>query len=142
MFEAPRHDVPNAARADAHALSVECSYNDVAKRGFHRVAAKYLQRLKRELSDIYGEGTLRHNQGGIAVSGEITLHLEHLYVQVSQPWGGNGNIVMFRRCEGPKDYTGGQNNFASTAWLVDPPAFARYIQERVTSTQKRGERAL
>ena len=124
---------------DLAALTTNCSYHMDAKKAFHRVAAKYLKRLQKELGDIYGEGSLRHNQGGIAVSGEITLHLEKLYVQVYQSAVRSNNIVMFRECRGLKDYTGGQNNFATADMLMDTYQFARLIQTRCTFTMKRGD---
>src|SRR3546814_14054234 len=55
---------------------------------------------------------LRSNQGGIAVSGEITLHHEHVYVQVCQPATGADSGILIRSCKGRRDYTGGPNNFA------------------------------
>jgi len=124
---------------DLDALRLPASYDHIAKREFHRVAAKLLQQLKRELNGIYGDGKVRHNQGGIAVSGEITLHLDCLYVQVSQfAFSGPDNGVMFRSCNGQKDYTGGANNFATFTDLVEPAKLARIIQTRVPFSMKRG----
>lgn len=130
-------------QAEYNALVASCGYNPAAKKEFHRITAKYLKRLQRQLDGMYGEGGLRHNQGGIAVSGEITLHLERLYVQVSEPFAqwGEKKIVMFRECNGLKDYTGGQNNFATASDLIDTVRMARLIQSRCTVTQRRGERA-
>jgi hypothetical protein len=64
----------------------------------------------------------------IAVSGEITLQADHLYVQACQPATGCDTGVMFRRCDGRKDYTGGPNNFASLDLLNDPPALATQVR--------------
>lgn len=114
------------------------SYDADAKRLFHSAAATMLRRLKTELSGLYGEGGIRHNQGGIAVSGEVTLHLEKLYVQVSQPFASR-NGVMFRSCDGLKDYTGGPNNFTDFETLCNPSHFARVIQTKVAFTMLRGE---
>lgn len=112
---------------DLDLLTRNTSYNEQAKKDFHRVAAKYLKRLQRYLSDMYGEGGVRHNKGGIAVSGEVTLHVEKLYVQVSQSALRNGDI-MFRECDGLKDYSGGRNNFASMSMLLETEELARLIQ--------------
>jgi hypothetical protein len=71
---------------------------------------------------------LRSNQGGIAVSGEITLHADHLYVQACQPATGHDSGVMFRTCEGRKDYVGGRNNSASLDLLNDPDLLVRIIR--------------
>jgi hypothetical protein len=72
---------------------------------------------------------LRSNQAGIAVSGEITLHGDHLYVQVSQSAMGYHSGVLFRTCKGRKDYVGGPNNFASLDLLNRPDELAHWIRE-------------
>jgi hypothetical protein len=56
----------------------------------------------------------------IAVSGEITLHADRLYVQASQPATGSDTGILFRSCEGRRDYIGGRNNFASLDLLHHP----------------------
>ena len=65
----------------------------------------------------------------IAVSGEVILHAEHLYVHASQPATGTDTGVMFRTCEGRCDYTGGRNHFASLDLLHTPARLARRIRE-------------
>jgi hypothetical protein len=89
------------------------AYDAAAKSAFH----VNVRRRLRHLADALGLATeaydLRSNQGGIAVSGEIILHTDRLYVHVSQPATGHDTGVMFRTCEGRKDYCGGPNNFAS-----------------------------
>ena len=72
---------------------------------------------------------LRSNQAGIAVSGEIILHSDHLYVQVSQLAMGHRSGVLFRNCKGRKDYVGGPNNFASLDLLNRPDELAHWIRE-------------
>lgn len=93
-------------------------YDESAKRAFHREAKKRLQ----ELAEVLGLGPLdyelRSNLAGIAVSGEITLHADWIYVQVSQSWSERTGI-LFRSCQSRKDYTGGQNNFAPLECLDD-----------------------
>ena len=61
---------------------------------------------------------------GVAVSGEITLHHERVYIQVSQPSTGHDSGILIRRCKGRKDYTGERNHFASLSLLDDLPALA------------------
>ncbi|MCP6769212.1 hypothetical protein NL529_30635, partial [Klebsiella pneumoniae] len=70
---------------------------------------------------------VRSNKGGIAVSGEITLHHEKVYVQVSQPFGGGDTGILIRTCNGRRDYTGGPNHFASLALLDDVPTLAARV---------------
>jgi hypothetical protein len=71
---------------------------------------------------------LRSNEAGIAVSGEVTLHADHLYVQVSQPATGSDTGILFRSCEGRRDYVGGVNNFATLDLLHRPDDLARRIK--------------
>ena len=104
------------------------AYDEDAKREFHLHARRQLRRLADALGLAPGAFDLRSNQGGIAVSGEITLHADHLYVQACQPATGHDSGVMFRTCEGRKDYTGGRNNFASLDLLNDPELLVRMIR--------------
>ena len=65
----------------------------------------------------------------IAVSGEATLHADQLYVQACQPATGHDTGILFRTCQGRKDYHGGPNNFASLDLLNRPEDLARRITE-------------
>lgn len=105
-----------------------CSYDVVQKRAFHREASKVLRALAGELGFEKDSFDLRSNQGGIAVSGEITLHHNDVYVQISQSAIGSDKGVMVRTCEGRKDYTGGQNYFLTYAALDDVPGLATVIR--------------
>jgi hypothetical protein len=89
-----------------------CTYNEPQKHLFHREARKCLQALAVALCLPRQAYDLRSNKGGIAVSGEITLHTGTLYVQVCQPATGWDSGVLIRTCKGRNDYTGGPNNFA------------------------------
>jgi len=106
------------------------AYDERAKRLFHRRARSQLRRLATALGLAPGSYDLRSNPAGIAVSGEITLHIERLYVQASQPVMGNENGILFRTCKGRKDYVGGPNNFASLNLLNRPAELAQRIRER------------
>ena len=105
------------------------AYDAEAKRLFHSRARFQLRRVATALRLESGTYDLRSNQGGIAVSGEITLHGDHLYVQVSQSAMGYHSGILFRTCEGRKDYVGGPNNFASLDLLNRPDELARWIRE-------------
>ena len=107
-------------------------YNGAAaknKYDYHRLAQKKLRELAHELMLAKTDYDLRSNKGGIAVCGEITLHTDTFYCQVSQSAMGIGSEVLFRSCKGRKDYSGGPNNFAPAAVLDDPRAFAKYLRE-------------
>lgn len=102
-------------------MKQDLGYNPTAKKQFHTAARRCLNKLAKELSLEKGEFDLRSNQGGIAVSGEVTLHTDWCYVQVSQPFGFRGTEVMYRLCEGRKDYCGKTNNFTSPEVLEERP---------------------
>lgn len=94
-------------------------YKPAEKKEFHRLAKRQLKKLADDMGWKKGEYDLRSNMGGIAVSGEITLHHEDLYIQASQSMAGSDKGLMIRTCEGRKDYTGGRNHFASLTKLDD-----------------------
>lgn len=101
-----------------------CAYDEAQKRLFHSTARRRLRQLAIELGFAPGSYNLRSNRAGIAVSGEVTLHHERVYVQVAQSALGGGMGVLIRTCDGRRDYVGGPNNFASLDILDDPPALA------------------
>lgn len=104
------------------------AYDAEAKRLFHGNARRGLLDLAQALGYRLGNYDLRSNQGGIAVSGEVTLHADRLYVQASQPATGNDTGILFRSCEGRRDYVGGRNHFASLDLLHEPRELARLIR--------------
>ncbi len=108
--------------------STSCSYNDLQKDRFHRTAKRRLKDLAALLGWSPVSFDLRTNKAGIAVSGEITLHHEAVYVQVSQFAGGGRNGILIRSCNGRKDYHGGRNTFADLALLDDLPALATRVR--------------
>lgn len=104
------------------------AYYPEAKRLFHQNARRQLHKLAAALGFNAGDYDLRSNKGGIAVSGEVTLHADRLYVQASQPASGGNTGILFRSCEGRRDYVGGTNHFASLDLLHDPAALATLIR--------------
>ena len=105
-----------------------CSYEPDRKRRLHTVARARLRRLAVELGFPPASFDLRSNQGGIAVSGEITLHHERVYVQVCQPATRADTGILIRTCQGLRDYTGGCNHFAPLSMLDDIPALAARVR--------------
>jgi hypothetical protein len=105
-----------------------CAYDDGQKRRFHAEAKKRLKELARQLRLPPGAYDVRSNNGGIAVSGEVTLHHDALYVQISQPATGTDSGILIHTCKGRKDYTGGPNNFAPLSTLDNIEALAGYCQ--------------
>ena len=101
-----------------------CSYEPDQKRRFHAAARARLRRLAAELGFPPASFDLLSNQGGIAVSGEITLHHARIYVQVCQPATRADSGILIRTCEGRRDYTGGCNHFAPLSMLDSIPALS------------------
>ena len=101
-----------------------CAYDDVQKRIFHTTGLKRLRALVKAIGFISNSFDIRSNHGGIAVSGEVTLHHEHLYVQISQPATRADTGILIRTCKGRKDYVGGRNHFAPLSMLDDIPGLA------------------
>ena len=106
----------------------DCAYAPDRKQRFHSSARTRLRRLARELGFATDSYDLRSNPGGEAVSGEVTLHHDAIYIQVSQPCMGGNTGVLIRTCRGRRDHTGGQNTFASLDLLDDPPALAGRVR--------------
>jgi hypothetical protein len=104
------------------------AYDTGAKSLFHTFARCQLRKLAIALRLPPHAYDLRSNKAGIAVSGEVILHADHLYVQVSQPFGGFDSGILFRTCNGRKDYVGGPNNLASLDLLHMPQELAFRIQ--------------
>lgn len=87
-------------------LSKSASYEEFMKAKFKREAMKYLRALATELKLEPGTFDVRFNAGGIAVSGDATLHHEKFYFTIGEVG------VMWRTCKGRKDYVGGANRWA------------------------------
>ena len=105
------------------------AYDDDAKEAFHRNARHQLKLLAEALGFAPAQYDLRSSKAGPAVSGEITLHADHLYVQVCQPATGWDTGVLIRTCQGRKDYVGGRNNYVSLDLLNRPEDLACRIRE-------------
>lgn len=85
------------------------------KRLMHSAGRAFLQRLARDLGLTPSERDVRSNVAGIAVSGEVTLHADRIYVQISEHcFGGrSGASVLYRTCGSRRDYCGGTNHHKS-----------------------------
>lgn len=70
-----------------------CSYDEEQKRRFHSIARSRLKKLAAELALSVGTYHICSNKAGIAVSGEITLHHEQVYLQVGQFGLGSGHGI-------------------------------------------------
>jgi len=108
------------------------SYNETAKASFHSEGRAVLRKLAKQLGLTAGTYDIRSNRGGIAVSGEVTLHGEGLYVQFAQSCCGNDGF-MWRTCEGRKDYTGGRNHWMKWGELADLEAVAAKMKAAIVA---------
>ena len=97
------------------------SFDSDAKALFHAEGRRAMQRLAAALDLEKNSFDIRSNKAGPAVSGEITLHGDEVYVQLSL---GFGQEVMFRKVRGRRDFTGGANHWASVHDLLMPDRFA------------------
>ena len=98
------------ARRHIHAYDEASATN---KALFHQRGKALLRRIAKDLGYVSGSYDVRSNKGGIAVSGEITLHSDDLYVQFSCSAFGSDLQIMYRRCQHRRDYTGERNHFLS-----------------------------
>jgi hypothetical protein len=101
------------------------AYNEPAKREFLRMGKQMAIRLAAALGLNEDQYEVRVNKGGIAVSGEVTLHTDTHYVQFGQFPGGRGFLV--RACKGRKDYTGGRNHYVKWENLRNLEGVAEFI---------------
>lgn len=95
------------------------AYDQPAKDEFHRMARRILKCVAEKLGLQPGEYDLRTNKAGIAVSGEITLHADWVYIQIAQTCLGADMGFMYRSCRGRRDYTGGHNRWMKWESLLD-----------------------
>jgi hypothetical protein len=112
------------------------AYNEQAKADFHKGADHWLRKLAKALGYKKGDFDLRHNQGGIAVSGEITLHSDTLYVQFYQSSVGGPCRFLWRTVKGRKDYTGGQNQWGSYEELANLERMAEKMTDAVQAVNR------
>jgi len=101
-----------------------CAYAPERMRCFHAAARARLRHLAAALSFPSASYDLRSNPGGIAVSGEITLHL---CAGLPAATGADSGILI-RTSEGRRDYTGGRNHYAPLKLLDDIPALAARVR--------------
>ena len=100
----------------------------ISKEAFHRDARKLLRIVAVELGLDAEDFVIASNKGGAAVSGEITLHTSRLYVQLHKPVSrGETMSVLFRSCDGQRDFVGGRNQFIDLASLGHPEKFTEFI---------------
>lgn len=114
-----------------------CSYDTEQKRQFHCHARAKLKALAKKLKFAPESFDIRSNQGGVAVSGEITLHHDAVYIQVCQPATGADSGILIRTCKGRRDFTGGRNHFEPLSLLDDLSVLVDYVRAVMSSDLSR-----
>lgn len=99
-----------AARGEFNGYTDE---NAARKQSMHTQGKTFLKTIAKVLGLGLKDYDLRSNQAGPACSGEVTLHADHLYIQISESFSGPGLSILFRGCDSRKDYCGHQNNNCS-----------------------------
>ena len=106
------HDTNVNALARMSHINAYSNDGAATKRAFHSKGRAFLRALAKEIGAA--DFDIRSNQGGIAVSGEVTLHTPRLYVQLSESCVGGGGVgILFRTCNSKRDYCGGTNNWST-----------------------------
>lgn len=107
------------------------SYDDAAKRAFHSEGRTAMRRLAEALQLAEAGFEVRSQRAGPACSGEITLHGEEVWVQLSLGALGPDRELMYRRVRGRDDHIGDRNRFASIRDLLSPDRFAGRVRREL-----------
>lgn len=117
------------ARPTLHILCERgVAYDAPAKRAFHAEGRRALLRLGDALGLAPGSYAVRSNQAGPGASGDITLHADQIWVQLSVSLTGPDHEICFRRVRGRDDHIGERNHWASVRDLLDPTRLADRIR--------------
>lgn len=103
------HESRDAGSSDplvaAISFGKRASYDGEMKEEWKKRAMAVLRKVAKDLHLVAGTYTISFNPGGIAVSGDATLHHDRVYVSLS-PLGWSDSVGYARRCAGQKDYSG------------------------------------
>jgi hypothetical protein len=120
-------------------------YSDQAqanKDALHKQGQTFLKKLAAKLGLQAGQFTVRSNKAGMAVSGEVTLHADHLYVQLSESFSGPGLQMMYRGCLSQRDYCGLNNQYAKMTDFADEDEQATGLRRMTTAMAQAKTEAL
>ena len=126
------------------AISIHINaYSDagqMAKDTLHSAGKSFLRTLADDLGLTKGSYDVRSSLGGVAVAGEVTLHGESIYVQLSDTFSGHAGVrILYRSCNGRKDCCGHRNHYITMARLQEG-AYGQFVAqcktliERATAT--------
>lgn len=117
------------------------SYDEAAKRVFHAEGRAAMRRLAEALELDGGSFDIRSNKAGPAISGEITLHGDEVWVQLSLSCMGPDHEVLFRQVRSRSDHIGDRNRWASINELLAPDRLAARIRRELRLTAPVGQPA-
>ena len=98
--------------------------NGLRKAEWLKTGVNIARELAKALGLPPGSFDVRTNPAGPAVSGDVHLHGEWVYVSLEQTCLGPAFGFMWRLCRGRKDYTGCGNQWAGWDELLDLPRLA------------------
>lgn len=104
---------------------------DSVKDKFHSHGKAFLKELAKALGLSTQQFDISSNRGGPAVSGEVTLHADSVYISLSESCTSRGVGMLYRSCKGRKDYSGGTNN-----WILMRDFAHCEQQERALETMR------
>lgn len=113
------------------------------KERFHALGKQFLRRLADTLGLAPEHYELRSNRGGMAVSGEVTLHSDDLYIQLAEFGTTVGVKMLFRTCNHREDYCGHENHYSSLSVLSLPEHGANVVARirRLLEAERAAKRA-
>ena len=99
------------------ALTRLACYNEVNKQEYKRLGRKILKYIAFKMNLVEGTYDIRFNPGGVACSGDHTLHTDKVYLALNDNLG--FGWFFYRTCDGRKDYSGGPNIIVEWRELQD-----------------------
>ena len=106
-----------------------CGYNPAKKLRYWKLGKKILKVIVKRLGLKKGEYRLSWNPGGVAISGDHTLHTEEFYLAL-EDFSSSSHVVFigyYRKCNGLKDYSGGRNIWIP--WKTFPEQFDNIVKQ-------------
>ena len=101
--------------------------NPSQKNSFQRLGLAFVRQLAVDVGMTPGSYRVSYNKGGPAVSGDVTLHHKNVYVQFNADqickW------ILYRSCNGMKDYTGGINRQEYWRNLTDEDGYMAFVEK-------------
>lgn len=95
--------------------AAQCDY--IRKERYRKLGRKILSALAKHMKLQRGEYDIRWNPGGVACSGDHTLHANWFYLALHDNCG--LGQFYFRTCKGRKDYCGGANQIVYWNQLIE-----------------------